>query len=93
VAESDVKIYVNAMARIRERINIIQTVNINQINMPSTAAKAEFMFLQFRKVLEEIAFSTIAANKDAYSALHANFSVHWKAHRILEEVKKLNPNF
>lgn len=71
-ADSDVQIYVNAMARVRERINLIQTVNVNQINMPSTTFKAEIMFLQFRKVLEEIAFSTIAPNKDAYSTLHAN---------------------
>ena len=91
--DSDVQLYVNSMARIRERINFIQTVNVNQINIPSTAFKGEFMFLQFRKVLEEIAFSTIAANMDAYSALHANFSVHWKAKAILEEVKKLNANF
>jgi len=93
MAEADIKIYAQSMAGIRDRINIIQTVNVNQVNIPSTTFKAEFMFLQFRKVLEEIAFSTIAANKDAYSALHAKFSVHWKAKAILEEVKKLNADF
>jgi hypothetical protein len=91
--DSDVQLYVNSMARIRERIDFIQALNVNQINIPSTAFKGEFMFLQFRKVLEEIAFSTIATNKDTYSALHANFSVHWKARGILEEVKKLNAEF
>jgi hypothetical protein len=45
--DSDVQLYVNSMARIRERINIIQTVNVNQINIPSAAFKGEFMFLQF----------------------------------------------
>lgn len=93
VPETDVKIYANAMAGIRDRINFIQTVDANNIRLPSTDYKAEVMFLQFRKVLEEIAFSTIAANKDAYSRLRANFSVHWKAKAILEQVKKLNPNF
>jgi len=91
--ESDVQLYVNSMARIRERINFIETVNVNQINIPPPAFKAELMFLQFRKVLEEIAFSTIAANKNAYSVLHASFSDQWKAKAILEGVNKVNANF
>ncbi len=62
--DSDIQLYVNSMARVRERINFVQTVNVNQINIPSNAFKGELMFLQFRKVLEEIAFSTIAAHKD-----------------------------
>jgi hypothetical protein len=39
--DSDVQLYVNSMARIRERINFIQTVEINKINIPSTAFKGE----------------------------------------------------
>ena len=83
----------NSMARVRERINFVQTVNVNKIDVGSIALKAELMCLNFRKVLEEIAFSTLAANKDAYSELYSDFSQHWKAKAIVEKLKKLNPNF
>jgi hypothetical protein len=83
--DSDVQIYVNSMARIRERINFIQAVNVNQINIPSTGFKGEFMFLQFRKVLEEIAFSSLAANKDKYTEVYTDFATHWNAKKILKK--------
>lgn len=91
--DSDIQLYVKSMARIRERINFVQTLNVNKIDIRSTAFKGELMFLQFRKVLEEIAFSTLAANREAYSAAYGSFSTHWKAKAVLEELKKLNPNF
>ena|SRR5215469_3175866 len=93
MADTDIQLYVNSMARIRERINYVQTVNVNKIEVGSTVFKAELMFLNLRKVLEEIAFSTLAANKDVYSTAYTNFSTHWKAKAILEELKKLNTNF
>src|ERR1035437_3686805 len=53
----------------------------------------ELIFVQFRKVLELIAFSSLTANKDKYSVAYANFGVHWKAKSMLQAVGKLNPNF
>jgi hypothetical protein len=91
--QTDIQIYTNSMARIRERIDFIADMNTNKIEVGSTAFKAELMFVQFRKILEEIAFSTLAANRDEYEKLHANFAVHWKAKAILKELRALNPDF
>src|SRR6266446_2202963 len=90
---TDIELYANAMARIRERINYIQTVNVNKIEVGSTTFKAEVIFLNFRKVLEEIAFSSLAANKDTYTQTYADFATHWNAKKILRKLTQLNANF
>jgi hypothetical protein len=53
----------------------------------------ELIFVQFRKILELIAFSTLTANRGKYSLAHAGFAKHWKAKSMLEAVGKLNPDF
>lgn len=93
MGNNDIQLYANSMARIRERINFIQTVNVNKIEVGSTAFKGELMFLNFRKVLEEIAFSSLAANKDKYTEAWADFATHWNAKKILKKLDQLNPNF
>jgi hypothetical protein len=93
MSNADIQLYVNSMARIRERISFIQTVNVNKIEVGSTAFKGELLFLNFRKVLEEIAFSSLAANKDKYTEAWAEFATHWNAKKILRKLDQLNPNF
>jgi hypothetical protein len=89
----DIQIYTNSMSRIRQRINFVQGVNANQPDLGSAVFKGELMFLQLRKVLEEIAFSSLAANKAKYSELHDTFSTHWNAKKILAKLAELNPEF
>jgi hypothetical protein len=55
--------------------------------------RTELNFVQFRKILELIAFSTLTANKEKYAEAYKNFSTHWKAVKMLEAVEKLNPDF
>ncbi|MGC3983117.1 MAG: hypothetical protein QM808_17830 [Steroidobacteraceae bacterium] len=90
---TDIEIYCGYMAEIRDRVNVIENV-LNGVlaGIPPFVA-TEVVNLQFRKVLELIAFSTLAANKEAYASAHENFSKHWRAKKILEEISKLNPDF
>lgn len=53
----------------------------------------ELIFVQFRKALELIAFATLTANREKYSATYENFRSHWKAKLMLEAVEKINPDF
>jgi hypothetical protein len=92
-SNSDATLYVNSMSRIRERVELIEKVFTDAIDLGSETFRAELIFLQFRKMLEEIAFSSLAANKDKYSELNARFAEHWNAKRILEAVKQINPDF
>lgn len=81
------------MARIRDRINVVQTIMSGGIKIGHPDQTAELIFVQFRKTLEEIAFATLSANKEKYSEVHANFSRHWRAKDMLVVLDTVNPNF
>ncbi len=91
---SDAQIYCNCMARIRRRLDAIDDVLAGRINTNSNNdVMAEVIFIQFRKSLEELAFASLSANKDVYSAVHAKFAAHWRANDMLNELEKVNPAF
>ena len=90
---SDEEIYANCVARLRNRLNVIDEVLSGKLVIPHQDVLAEVFFIQFRKSLEEIAFASLSANKNVYSAVHAKFSVHWRANDMLTELEKVNPGF
>lgn len=91
---SDAQIYCNCMARIRRRLDAIDDALAGRINTNgNNDVLAEVIFIQFRKTLEEIAFASLSANKDVYAAVHAKFTVHWRANEMLNELEKVNPSF
>jgi hypothetical protein len=91
--EADCASYCNCMEEIRCRIKVIQSVGEHSTATKYLAFDQELVFLQFRMILEIIAFSSLIANKASYSAAHANFEQHWKANRMLEALEKVNPQF
>jgi hypothetical protein len=93
MSQEDATTYCNCMAQIRQRINLVQQVLNRAITTGEEVFDIEVIFVQFRKILELIAFSTLTANKEKYSAAHENFAQHWKAKSMLDAVEKLNPNF
>lgn len=50
-------------------------------------------FLHFRKALEEIAFSSLCANVDQYTAAYKGVTTVWSAKRLLEGAGKANRKF
>lgn len=94
-----VKVYCRAMAEIRDRINVVQTIMGSgiRIGLPGQPhlpdQTAELIFVQFRKVLEGMAFAALAANKEKYAEVHANFAKHWRAKDMLRELDAINPDF
>ena len=54
---------------------------------------AELIFLHLRKALEEIAFASLSANREKYSAARAGFATEWNARRMLGFIEKVNANF
>ena len=81
------------MAQIRQRIGLVQRVLDRTVTTGEEGFDTEIIFVQFRKILELLAFSTLTANREKYSIAHANFAIHWKAKSMLDAVEKLNPNF
>jgi hypothetical protein len=90
---SDDEIYANCIARLRNRLNVIDDVLSGKMPIPHQDVVTEVIFVQFRKSLEELAFASLSANKVVYSAVHAKFSVHWRANDMLTELEKVNPGF
>lgn len=71
--------YVDAMAEIKRRIDVINTFLSGQRNAGYRASNVETIGLQFRKVFELIAFASLTAHKELYSAAHSDFAKHWQA--------------
>ncbi len=90
---TEIEIYCNHMAQVRQRIGVVQAVTAGLITTGTEVFDTELVFLQFRKTLELIAFGSLCANKAAYSAVHKNFGSHWKAKAMLDELEKVNPDF
>lgn len=72
---------------------MVDDVLSGRMNIMNQDVLAEVIFVQFRKSLEEVAFASLSANKDVYSAVHARFSLHWRANDMLTELEKVNPGF
>jgi hypothetical protein len=90
----EIQIYANCMDKVRQRVGVI----IWAVQTVRTLGAEHFMwteliFIQFRKILELIAFSSLTANKDKYATAYANYGSHWKAVKMLECIEKLNPDF
>ena len=53
----------------------------------------EAVALQYRKIIELVAFASIAANEEQYARLRSDFSKDWNARRIFKSLAIVNPNF
>jgi hypothetical protein len=53
----------------------------------------ETIGLQFRKIFELIAFSSLAANRKEYSNAYADFAEHWRAAILIQNLERINPDF
>ena len=76
---TDIEVYCQNMATVRDRINKVQTMMAGQMGTGDKDMDAELIFLQFRKVIEGIVYALLSANKVAYAAQNAKFESHWKA--------------
>src|ERR1700694_3086237 len=89
----DTILYINCMEEVRDRINLVTTIVAHTVTTGREVFDIELVFLQLRKVLELVAFASLTANKEKYSLAHAEFTEHWKAKRMLQELAKINPDF
>lgn len=89
----DIKKYQDCLVEIKLRIDVIKN-HINGKSMEEyLIIEVEFVCLQFRKVLELIALSSLVANKNEYSEQHKKFATHYHAKLILQDLERINPKF
>ncbi len=75
------------------RVNVVDfflTGKGHALYQPTTV---ESVGLQIRKVLELIAFGSLVANKDVYSAAYEKFATHWNARLLLRDLERVNSDF
>jgi hypothetical protein len=89
----ETRLYINCMEEVRDRVNLVKSVGAHSITTGHQVFDMELVFLQLRKILELIAFASLTANKEKYSAANAQFATHWKAKLMLQELEKINPDF
>jgi hypothetical protein len=83
--------YAGVMVEIKLRTAVIDLYLSGRQNAGYTATKIEVIGLQFRKIFELIALSSLAAHRDLYSQAYADFAKHWEATRLLKNVRNQNP--
>ena len=89
-----VSLYCMYLEDIKTRINRInKIVVVGHSPMKNEPWDVEVTFLFLRKCLEQMAFSWLIANKEAYSAAHADFATNWKIKTLLKRIEALNPDF
>jgi hypothetical protein len=89
----DIVTYANVMKELKLRMEVLRfflTGKGHALYQPPTV---ESCCLQVRKMLELIAFASLAANKDLYSAAFAKFATHWHAGRLLRDLQTVNADF
>jgi hypothetical protein len=89
----EIQLYANCMEEVRDRVNFVKSVGAHRVTTGRKVFDIEVVFLQLRKILELVAFASLSANKEKYSAAHEKFAAHWKAKLMLQELEKINPDF
>jgi len=90
---SDVDKYRNVMEEIKARVLVISSFIKEVRTTGNDVTDAEFISLQFRKILELIALGSMVSNKEKYSEIRVRFERDWNAKNIIGDLSRINPEF
>jgi hypothetical protein len=85
-------LYCKIMDDLKARVALIRSFVQGQ-SLGREDFDGEIVSLQLRKCLEIVAFSSLIVNERVYAQTHADFRTHWRAKKIVDNIKKLNPDF
>lgn len=89
----DTQKYRDNLVEIKRRTAVISD-HLNGISSTKyLITEVEYLCLQFRKILELIALSSLVANKQEYSQQHEKFARHYNAKLIIQDLERINPDF
>jgi hypothetical protein len=81
------------MLEAKNRTKVIHLLLTGKTNLGFLPVNVEAVYLQFRKILELIAFGSLVANHEVYSTARKQYASDWNAKRVLSLAEKLNPKF
>lgn len=85
--------YIKVMVEIKRRSLVVDSFSKGTSHAMFKATSIETIYLQFRKIIELIAMSTLVANKETYSVIYEKFASSWNAKYIIKDIERLNPRF
>ena len=88
-----IQLYAQQMREIKRRIEVIDFFLVESGNALYKPTSIESICLQFRKILELIAFGSLIANKERYAAAYSKFASNWNAELLLKDLRRVNPKF
>ncbi|HEX5422745.1 MAG TPA: hypothetical protein VFW94_04300 [Candidatus Acidoferrales bacterium] len=93
MSQPDIEKYCDLMEELKRRTAVVDFFLVGGGHALYQPPTIESVALQLRKMLELIAFGSLVANRDSYSAAYANFAQHWNARLMLRDVERINPDF
>lgn len=91
-SREDLAKYCQCMEEIKRRIDLVR-LYVSGATLGREEFDYELISLNLRKILELIAFASLVANKEKYSAAHKKYLHEWRTNKLLENIEKLNPDF
>lgn len=85
--------YCDLMLEAKHRTKVIHSLLVGETNLGFLPVNVEAVYLQFRKILELIAFGSLIANHEMYSKARKKYASDWNAKRVLNLAETLNPKF
>ena len=85
--------YCNCMEDIKARLQKIDRMLIGHSPMKNEGLDTEVIFLLLRKSLEQIAFASLIAHKEAYAKIYADFAKTWRVKQMLDRIAEIHPDF
>jgi hypothetical protein len=85
--------YCRCMQELKDRLAAVAASLDRALTTEPDIYEYEHVALQFRKILELIAFGSLVANSEAYSRVHKDFAKHWNAKRLLTNLRAMNADY
>jgi hypothetical protein len=89
----DMTKYLEAMREIKLRQEVIHNLSTGALFTKYNVQTIEVIGLQFRKIFELIALASLSAHHKLYSQAYKDFASHWRASKMIGNLRKINPNF
>jgi hypothetical protein len=90
---SDVEKYIACMEEVKARTLVLSNFIDNKNASSERTFILESAGLQLRKILELIAFSSLAANRKVYCAVYKQFSKKYNVSDLIPQLQRVHPGF
>ena len=85
--------YCNCMEDVKQRLAMIKSITEGHSPLGSEGHDGEVVCMLLRKVLEQIAFSSLVAHRETYDEFHKDAATVWRAKGLIDRLEKIHPNF